>query len=277
MTTGTLQQRVYLQGLPVGERALIVGAEHVSFSAIMTLAHGGARAIGLTTTHPRHQSLAAFRLGAQLRYRVPVWTRTKVSAIHGRPRVEAVELTDLASGRRRELACDTVVFSDDWVPDNELAAMAGLELGEAGSPWVDAGLRSSRAGVFAAGNLLHGAEQADVAALSGRHSAAAVAGYLETGEWPLERVPIVCEQPLHWIAPQVVSASDERPPRGRFLLRSREFVRAPRIELRQGRRVLWAGRPRVVMPGRSAGLPADWATSVDLAGEPVVCRLRTPG
>jgi thioredoxin reductase len=185
MTTGTLQQRVYLQGLPVGERALIVGAEHVSFSAIMTLAHGGARAIGLTTTHPRHQSLAAFRLGAQLRYRVPVWTRTRVSAIHGRPRVEAVELTDLASGRRRELACDTVVFSDDWVPDNELAAMAGLELGEAGSPWVDAGLRSSRAGVFAAGNLLHGAEQADVAALSGRHSAAAVAGYLATGEWPL--------------------------------------------------------------------------------------------
>jgi flavin-dependent dehydrogenase len=43
MTTGTLQQLVYLKGRPVGERALIVGAEHVSFSALVTLGHAGAR------------------------------------------------------------------------------------------------------------------------------------------------------------------------------------------------------------------------------------------
>ncbi len=46
MTTGMLQQLVYLQGLPAGRRALVVGAEHVSFSAILTLAHGGARTVG---------------------------------------------------------------------------------------------------------------------------------------------------------------------------------------------------------------------------------------
>ena len=74
MTTGMLQQLVYLQGLPAGRRALVVGAEHVSFSAITTLAHGGARTVALTTELPRHQSLAAFRLGALARYRVPVWT-----------------------------------------------------------------------------------------------------------------------------------------------------------------------------------------------------------
>ena len=81
MTTGMLQQLVYLQGRPPGRRALVVGAEHVSFSAIVTLAHGGARTIALTTEMARHQSLAAFRLGARLRYRVPVWTRIGVSAI----------------------------------------------------------------------------------------------------------------------------------------------------------------------------------------------------
>ncbi|MET0206476.1 MAG: FAD-dependent oxidoreductase, partial [Thermoleophilaceae bacterium] len=72
MTTATLQQLVYLKGARVGGRALIVGAEHVSFSAIMTLAHGGARAIGMTTELPRHQSLTAFRAGAALRYRTPL-------------------------------------------------------------------------------------------------------------------------------------------------------------------------------------------------------------
>jgi NADPH-dependent 2,4-dienoyl-CoA reductase/sulfur reductase-like enzyme len=277
MTTGTLQQLVYLHGLPAGKRALIVGAEHVSFSAVMTLAHGGARAVALTTTLPRHQSLVAFRLGARLRYGVPVWTRTRVSAIHGRARVEAVELTDLSTGDARVVDCDTVVFSDSWVPDSELAVMAQLELDPiTGAPVVDAGLRSSRPGVFAAGNLLHGAEQADVAALSGRHAARAVAAYLADGAWPERRVRLLCETPLRWTAPSAVSGADP-PPRHRFLLRSSEFLRGPRIELVQGERRLWSGRLARLVPGRSARLPARWAREVDLGGEPVVCRLRRSG
>ena len=63
MTTGMLQQLVYLRGLPAGRRALVVGAEHVSFSAILTLAHGGADTVALTTELRRHASLAAFRRG----------------------------------------------------------------------------------------------------------------------------------------------------------------------------------------------------------------------
>ena len=39
---GMLQQLVTLHGAPVGRRAVVVGAEHVSFSAVLTLAHAGA-------------------------------------------------------------------------------------------------------------------------------------------------------------------------------------------------------------------------------------------
>jgi thioredoxin reductase len=277
MTTGMLQQLVYLQGLPAGRRALVVGAEHVSFSAIMTLAHGGARTVALTTAQPRHQSVAAFRLGALARYRVPVWTGTRVSAIRGRPRVKEVELTDDADGSTRTVACDTVVFSADWIPDHELAVLGGLDLdpGTRG-PVVDAELRTTTRGVFAAGNVLHGAEQADVAALSGHHAAAAVARYLEDGDWPARRVPILCETPLGWIAPNAVSGAGV-PARGRFALRAHSFVRAPRIEIEQGGRVLWAGRVGRVMPGRSARLPHAWVSQVDPAGPPVVCALRPRG
>jgi thioredoxin reductase len=274
MTTGMLQQLVYLQGLPAGRRALVVGAEHVSFSAIMTLAHGGARTVALTTAQPRHQSVAAFRLGALARYRVPVWTGTRVSAIRGRPRVKEVELTDVADGSTRTVACDTVVFSADWIPDHELAVLGGLDLdpGTRG-PVVDAELRTTTRGVFAAGNVLHGAEQADVAALSGHHAAAAVARYLEDGDWPARRVPILCETPLGWIAPNAVSGAGV-PARGRFALRAHSFVRAPRIEIEQGGRVLWAGRVGRVMPGRTARQPH---ARVSQAGPPVVCALRPRG
>jgi thioredoxin reductase len=279
ITTGTLQQLVYLKGLEPGRRALVVGAEHVSFSALLTLSHGAARAVGMVSELPRHQSLALFRAGAALRFRTPLWTRTALTAIHGRPRVEEVELTDLDSGAVRSVPCDTVVFTADWIPDHELAVMAGLEM-DSGTrgPAVDTALRTSRTGVFAAGNLLHGAEAADVAALSGRHAGAAAAAFLASGTgWPDARIPIQCEPPLRWIAPNALVPGAGAPPRGRFALRSSSFERRPRIEIVQDGRTLWSGRLARLVPGRSAGLPHAWTAAVDPRGDPVRVRMVAGG
>jgi thioredoxin reductase len=267
VTTGMLQQLVQ-RGLTVGRRALVVGAEHISFSAVLTLAHAGAKVVGMTTELPSHQSLAAVHFGARLRYGAKVWTRTAVAAIRGRTRVEEVELLDLDGGQTRRVACDVVVFTGDWIPDHELAVTAGLEL-DAGTrgPSVDTGLRTDRTGIFAAGNLLQGAEAADIAALSGRHAAGSVARWL-AGEsaWPEPRVPLVCSPPLHWISPNAVSPVRDAPPRGRFLLRSTRFLSRPTLEIRQGKRLLWGGRLARMVPGRSASLPANWLGQADPAG-----------
>ena len=182
MTTGELQQRVYLGHERLAGRALVVGAEHVSFSAAATLAHAGARVVALVTEHERQQSYAAFRLGAALRWRVPVWTGTAVSRLAGRGRLAGVEVADVRTGAARFVPCDTVVFTGDWIPDHELARLAGLAMdpGTRG-PVVDTRLETSAPGVFAAGNLVHAAETADVAALSGRHAARHIAAALGVG------------------------------------------------------------------------------------------------
>jgi thioredoxin reductase len=271
MTTSTLQQLVHLRGQKVGRRAIIVGAEHVSFSAVATLAHAGASVAGIVTDLRKHQSLAAFRAGAAVRYRAPVWSRTAVSAIHGAERVESVELTELDSGLTRSVECDLVVFTADWIPDNELALMAGCEL-DPGSlgPLTDQALGTTRRGVFAAGNLLHPAETADICALDGRHVAPSVAAYLRGArEWPT-RVRVIARGPLAWIAPNLLLAAGHDPPRDRFLLRSREFVRRARILVRQDGRELWRRRLGRLVPGRSAHIPAGWAARVDPAGGPVI-------
>ncbi|HEY3191725.1 MAG TPA: FAD-dependent oxidoreductase [Solirubrobacterales bacterium] len=275
MTTSTLQQLVHLRGEKVGRRAVIIGAEHVSFSAVATLAHGGASVAGLVTELPKHQSLTAFRAGAAVRYRTPVWTRTALSAIYGAERVESVELTELDSGRTRTVDCDLVIFTADWVPDHELAVMAGCEL-DMGSlgPFADQGLRTTRPGVFAAGNLLHPAETADVCALDGVHVAPSVAAYLRgPGEWP-SPVRFVARNPLAWVAPNLLLAAGHDPPRVRFLLRSREFVRRAQIRVRQDGRELWRGRLRRLVPGRSAHIPAGWVAGVDPEGGPVIVEVR---
>jgi thioredoxin reductase len=269
MTTATLQQ-LALRGMSIGTRALIIGAEHVSFSALLTLAHARATAVGMVTELPQHQSFAVVRAGAAIRYRTPLWTRTAVAAIHGRRRVEEVELVDLESAKTRRVACDTVVFTADWIPDHELAVAAGVELDpRTHGPRVDTALRTARPGVFAAGNLLHGAEPGDVAALSGRRAAVSAAAWLRDDTWPEPRVPIVCEPPLLWISPGAVGPARDAPPRERFLLRAAEFLRRPALEIRQDGRTLWSGRVRRLVPGRSTSLTAAWLSAVEIGGGPI--------
>ena len=274
ITTGALQQLVYLLHECAGRRAVIVGTEHVSFSALLTLHHGGARAAAMVTEHPRHQTLAAFRAGAAIRYRVPLITRTRLTRILGDRRVEEVEFTHLVTGDVRRVACDLVVFTADWIPDHELAVLGGaaLDPGTRG-PAVDPGLHTTRPGLFAAGNLLHGAETADTAALSGRRAAESVIRYLGGAAWPAARVPIECEAPLHWIAPNAVvdASSGGEPP---FRLRAHEILGSRQVEVVQDGRPLWRGRVRRLMPGRSSRLPSSWTGSVHVReGAPVVVRV----
>jgi thioredoxin reductase len=275
LTTGELQQRVYLHGQRLPGRAVIVGAEHVSFSAMVTLAHAGADVLALVTDQPRHQSFAAFALAAAVRWRAPVWASTAVRRIAGYDRLEGVELADLHTGATRFVRCDTVVFTGDWIPDHELARLAGTQLdpGTRG-PAVDTALETSIPGVFAAGNLVHAAETADVAADGGRHAARHIAAALRGGQPPPgPRIPVTVAAPLRWISPNAIRAGGPPPARGHFLLRSDVFRRPARLEVRQGDRVLAAARARLV-PGRPAHLDAGWMTRADPSGGPVRVVLR---
>jgi thioredoxin reductase len=283
ITTGTLQQLVYLHKESPGSRAVIIGAEHVSFSALITLAHAGARAVAMVTEHPCHETYAAVRAGAAIRFHAPLLTSTALIAINGRRRVDEVELARLDSGKVERIGCDLVVFTADWIPDHELAALAGAALDPATrGPAVDPSLRTTRPGLFAAGNLLHGAEPADVAALSGRHAASTVIRYLGGEPWPAARTAIACHPPLRWIAPNAVagrSIAELTPPRQRFLLRAHKPLSTPVVQLDQDGRPLWRGRLPRLGPGRSARLPADWTPAVDPAGGPIharVSRARPP-
>jgi thioredoxin reductase len=283
MTTGELQQRVYLGGERLTGRALVVGAEHVSFSAALTLEHAGADVVALVTEHERQQSYAAFRFGVAVRWRVPVWTCSAVRRIAGRGGLAGVEVADVRTGAARFVPCELVVFTGDWIPDHELARLAGLAI-DAGTrgPAVDTTLATSAPGVFAAGNLVHAAETADIAALSGRHAARHIAAFLGgegaapgsgvaaagPGAAPGAWLPVLVEPPLRWISPNAIGSAAP-PPLGRFVLRSAVFRRGVRLEVRQDGRLLARSRPARLIPERPVHLGAAWLDRVDPAGGPV--------
>ena len=281
MTTGQLQQLVHLHGRSVGERAVVVGGELVSWSAVMTLREAGCRTVAMTTPYEKAEAYSLFRLAGRTALRVPVRPRSRVVEIRGRGRVGEVVLERLDTGRRDVVECDTVVMTGDWVPDHELARSGGLELdpGTRG-PVVDAALRTSAPGVFAVGNLLHPVETADIAALDGVHVASAVRGWLAgvgraDSPDPLPRGVSLCvAAPLRWIVPQRVDPAQAGPARDRLLTWCDEFVRSPVVEVSQGGRVL--GRHRIwwpAAPGRVFRLPASVLDGIRAGGGDVEVRL----
>jgi NADH oxidase (H2O2-forming) len=72
-----------------------------------------------------------------------------------------------------ELACDVAVIALHKLPNTSLAASIGLELGTTGAVVVDDHMRTSQAGVFAAGDVIevpHGLTMLPISGLTGSHA-----------------------------------------------------------------------------------------------------------
>jgi len=270
-TTGGLQNLVHLRHGRVGRRAVVVGAELVSYSAVLTLRQAACRTVLMTTTQPSPESYAVFNIAARPLLGAAVATRTRLSRIIGGPELRGVEVENLDTGRRRVIDCDTVVLTGDWIPDNELARCGALEM-DPGSrgPLVDSALRTSRSGVFAIGNLVHPVDTADAAALDGRHVAAQVRNHLRGPAGPVAAVRILAGAPLRWVSPGLLRAGDPAPARHRLLSWTDTLIRVPTVTAHQdgaliGRRIL----PWAASPGRVFRIPAGLVAGHDPRGGPV--------
>jgi thioredoxin reductase len=271
-TTGQLQNLVHLHHRSPGARAVIVGAEQVSWSAALTLREAGCRPFLMTTTHPRPESYGALSIGGRLALRLEVLTRTRVVEIAGRDRVRAVELEQLDTGMRRTVSCDTVVFTGDWIPDGELARAAGLEVApDTLGPLVDTAHATTTPGIFAIGNLVHPVAAADLAALDGRAVAAAVLRFLGAGAaGTRNRGPrVLAGANLKWVSPGLLDPAAHGSSWRLLCWPSHQFTR-PTITVSQRgdtlahRRLAWPASPGRVYQIRSS-LLAD----VDLDGPDV--------
>ncbi|OYP13916.1 oxidoreductase [Streptomyces sp. FBKL.4005] len=262
-TTGELQQAVHLFGQHIGTRAVVVGAADVGYAAAGTVRAAGARVVALVTEHPRAQTGRARAQAARLGHGIPLLTDTTVTELLGHGRLSGVRVRH-RDGRTAVLPCDTVVFTGDFVPDQELARRGGLTLdpGTRG-PAVGATPHTSRPGVFAAGNVLHAVEPAAAAAREGARAAGAVLDFLAGAPWPDPGVPVTVEAPLRWIAPNRVTPAG---PPARYVLRTEIPLPRPTLYVHQGARLLHRERRGTALPDRTLTLTARWHDRVDPDG-----------
>ena len=101
-TTGQLQNLVHLHHAHVGSRALIVGAELVSWSAVLTLREAGCATVGMVSGYPRSEAYAVFRMPGRLLMDGPVFTRSRIVGIDGKDRVRAAVVENIDTGRAHD-------------------------------------------------------------------------------------------------------------------------------------------------------------------------------
>lgn len=272
-TTGSLQRFVYQEHLPVGKRAVIVGAELVSLSALLTLMHAGVKCVRMVTDLTRHQIYFPYLpmkwALADILARTPITTNSHVTNIFGQKQLEEIEITHSDSGQTEIIECDAVIFTGDWIPEHEMARLGGLKI-DAGTrgPQVDSSFRSSIKGVFAAGNLLRGVATADACAIEGKRAAQSIAQYLRDEKWSEQALPIQIESPLVWICPNVIHPvkSEET---SSFTFRSNEFRNNAQIQIHQGESLLDAQTIHHLIVNEIMQLKADWVSKVDPGGPPL--------
>jgi thioredoxin reductase len=253
LTTGLLQQMV-ARGIrrPLG-RMVVVGSEHVAFSAIQTARHGGGRVVALIEPEDRIQSFAWAGLLATHLLGVAIHRRSTVAEIIGRGQVEAVILRGPAGAYR--IACDSLLFSAGWSPDAAVLNGSPVAIDRrTGGPIIDQMMRSTLPGVFAAGNVLRGVESSGVAALEGARAAACIAAYLARElSGVIGQTQIDIGPQIQYIVPQRWAAHESDPAQAasfRSSMRVTGDRRNVRIRLRSGPQILWESSRRRLLSSR---------------------------
>jgi 3-phenylpropionate/trans-cinnamate dioxygenase ferredoxin reductase component len=195
-------------------RVICVGGSYIASEVAASLTELGARVtMVMLEEHPLARSFGAtagrfFRRVLE-EHGVEVLGGDEVARMEGGERVErAVTIAG------RELDADLVVCGVGAMPDVMLARKSGLSLGELGGVLCDTRLRTSAAGVFAAGDMceyesvVHGRpmriEHEDVAAAQGRTAARNMLG----ADVPHDEVPYFFSDLSDWASLEYVGPAE---------------------------------------------------------------------
>ncbi|MEV8465644.1 FAD-dependent oxidoreductase [Fluviibacterium sp. DFM31] len=176
MNTATLQSFAAFSKHRPFHNPVILGSELVSFSALLTCRTVDARPVAMLEPGPEITARGVMAMAPRA-MRVPLLLNTRITAIHGRAQVNGITVE--TNDTSRDIACDGVVVTGGFRPENALLRAAGLAL-DPGSlgPRVDQYGRVTDPAYFSAGNVLHPIETAGWCWDEGRRVARCMAAAL---------------------------------------------------------------------------------------------------
>lgn len=156
---GLAQKMVNMEGWIPGREAVIVGSGDIGLIMARRMALEGVTVKAVIEIQKVSRGLVRNVVQCLEDFGIPLYLQHRVSMIHGRDRVEEVDVVKVddelkdVPGSGFTLACDTVLVSVGLIPENELLEMAGAEMDrKTNTPVAPSVNLTSIPGVFACGN-----------------------------------------------------------------------------------------------------------------------------
>ncbi|PCH82520.1 MAG: pyridine nucleotide-disulfide oxidoreductase [Hyphomicrobiales bacterium] len=203
ITTGALQQFVNTIKMYPFLKPVIVGTELVSFSAIWTLRAAGIKPVAMIEKNSRITAYRPAALFARL-LGVPIYYNTIVADIGDMFETRKIEILN-ANSESRTLACDSIIFSGNFVGENSLAHDGHLKLNsKTRIPKVDQNWLSSDLQISVVGNATHPADMGDQCYIEGKSAGLAVAAILQQGQIIKDTVEVQHDEGIRLTTPSIV-------------------------------------------------------------------------
>ena len=176
----------------------------MALSGVLTLKRAGVSTVGMVEEQSELQTYTTVAEAMGRLYGFPIYKDTSVEAILGNEKVEGIALL---GGKKQEvfhLACDLVIIAGKFRPESSLMENTLMERDPSTSgPAVGMDFMTSVPNIYAAGNVLRGADMHDLCALEGKLAAQNILKRLtlnDTGT--AQGFFMKAEPPIRYVVPQ---------------------------------------------------------------------------
>ena len=215
-SAGTAQKFVNLEGYMPGSEVVILGSGDIGLIMARRMTLEGARVKAVCELMPYSGGLARNIEQCLNDFDIPLKLSHTVTEIHGKDRVEAVTIAKVDENRKpikgteEYIECDTLLLSVGLIPENELTKGAEISLDRiTNGAVVDQDRQTSRAGIFACGNVLHVHDLVDFVSEEAEIAGKSAAEYIKNQAEEKINVNIKTDGKIRYTVPQIITKSKD--------------------------------------------------------------------
>jgi len=206
ITTGAFQRFVYMQKTKPFKKAIIIGSEVVSFSALMTARHADIKIEAMLEENENINSYGIFKYLTKLILGTPVKTGIKILSIEGKDKnIEGIRISK--DGVEEFIECDGVIFSGDFTPESAIMQTSFDTFNHTNnSLHVTQNFQTYNEDFFVVGNALRGALAGYKCYFEGKSVAQSVHQALSENENP-KYIEIHADENIQWYSPSLIDTN----------------------------------------------------------------------
>ncbi|WP_455964902.1 NAD(P)/FAD-dependent oxidoreductase [Cloacibacillus porcorum] len=264
-TAGTAQRFVNMEGVMPGKKVMILGSGDIGLIMARRMTFMGAEVKGCVELMPFSAGLKRNIVQCLDDYGIPLLLSHTVVDIAGRERLEGVTVAAVDErlrpipGTEKYYECDTLLLSVGLIPENELSAMAGVEIAETtNGAVVDESLHTSVEGIFSCGNVLHVHDLVDFVSEEAAKAGENAWHYIN-GERPRGggTVTVSAGAGASGVVPQYISRGAQG--EVTMMFRPRGVYKDAAVVITAGAEKIFSKRHRILTPGEMVSFKLDMA------------------